>query len=357
MSLKSVKTKVRAIFLGAAIFAAGPLLGRDKVDVIVMQNGDRITGEIKGLEAGVLRVDLDYVDGTISLEWLKVASVESNQLFLVYTENGSLYKGTLATLASSAGHASRIQVVEDTATKVPIEQSHVVKLQGTSDSFLKRLTGDVLIGSSYSKGNNTNQYNLGAGIEYQRERWGTQANINSNLSSSSGADTATRNQVSLSAYRLMRRSNYFYSGFGGFLQSSVQGIDLQTSLGGGVGRFLKNTNRARISLLGGVVWQSTDYQPAIVPVARQEVYGGVVTAEVKVFLFKKTNLDLMGTVIPAFSDPGRLFYTTNASYYLKFFGDFSWNFSFYGTWDTRPPQQFKGGDYGYSSGLKWTFNK
>jgi hypothetical protein len=124
-----------------------------------------------------------------------------------------------------------------------------------------------------------------------------------------------------------------------------------------VGRFLKNTNRVKWTALVGAVWQSTDYEHAAVPVGRQEVYAGVASTDLKVFLFKKTNLDLSAKVVPAFSDPGRVFYSTNATYYLKFFGDFSWNFSFYGNWDTRPPPHFTGGDYGYTSGIKWTFNK
>jgi hypothetical protein len=358
MSSAAPTFEVWAIVLGWAVLLAGPLAGREKTDTIVMQNGDRITGEIKGLDAGVLRVDLDYVDGTISLQWLKVARVESNQAFLVQTQDGSVYTGTIATAEAFAGEPIKIRVLEAaTEQEVPITQTGVVKLEETSESFLKRMSGSVLLGSSYSKGNNTNQYNLGSDIEYRRERWGTQANLNSNWSSSSGTTPATRNQLNLSVYRLMRRSNYFYSGFGGFLQSSVQRIDHQANLGGGVGRFFKNTNRARISLMGGAVWQSTEYEPSFVPIARQQVYGGVVAAEVKVFLFKKTNLDVTSAAIPAFSDFGRVFYNTNASYYLKFFGDFSWNFSFYGNWDTRPPPHLMGGDYGYSSGLKWTFNK
>ena len=73
----------RAKILIAALLIAAPSAARPKVDVIVMSNGDRITGEIKGLNAGVLRVDLDYVDGSIALQWMKVARIESPQLFIV----------------------------------------------------------------------------------------------------------------------------------------------------------------------------------------------------------------------------------------------------------------------------------
>jgi hypothetical protein len=45
----------------------------------------------------------------------------------------------------------------------------------------------------------------------------------------------------------------------------------------------------------------------------------------------------------------------NASYYIKLTGKLSWNVSFYGNWDNRPPDGLSGSDYGSSSGLSWTF--
>src|SRR5215208_167747 len=95
----------RATILSAVVLAAAPLAARPKVDTIVMTNGDRITGEIKGLDGGVLRVDLDYVDGTMALQWMKVARVESPQLFIVQTQDGSSYTGTLFT---SPGETNKI---------------------------------------------------------------------------------------------------------------------------------------------------------------------------------------------------------------------------------------------------------
>lgn len=341
--------------LGFTLLLAAPLLARDKTDVIVMDNGDRMTGEIKGLSGDVLLVSLDYVDGNLSLQWSKVARLQSTQLFLVQLRDGSIHTGALGTADMSGGKPLAIQIAGSTDRKVEVDKSQVVRVDETSKSFYKRLTGDIDLGAVYSKGNNSTQYNLGSSVEYLRERWGLEASFNSNLSASSGADTATRNQFGMKGWRRVRRTNWYYSVFGGFLQSSVQGINLQSTLGGGLGRFLKNTNRVRFTVLGGAAWQSTDYQKAIVPIGRQEVYGGVVATDLKVFLFKRTNLDFNWMLFPAISDPGRVRFETNASYYLKLFKNLNWNLSFYGNWDTRPPTSFAGADYGYSLGLKWTF--
>ena len=343
---------IRAMILSSALVLAAPLPARNKTDVIVMGNGDRLTGEIKGLDSGVLQIDLDYVDGKISVQWSKVARLESSQLFIVQTQDGSLYTGKIASVPSQV---DKIQVAGITQAKMVIEQSRVVKLEETSETFFQRWSGAVNLGVVYSKGNNATQYNLGSEIEYQRERWGAQVALSSNLSANSGSETSTRNQMSFTGYRLLPWKNYFYGGLCDFQQSSVQGIDLQSTVGGGFGRYLMNTNRARISVLGGLAWQSANYKQSTSVVATQEVVGGLLSTNVKFFLFKKTNLTVSAILVPALSDRGRVRFNTNASYYLKLFSDLSWNFSFYGSWDTRPPVDFAGSDYGYSSGLKWTF--
>ena len=55
---------IRIILLIGVLVFTTPLLARDKTDVLVMTNGDRMTCQIKGLDAGVLYVSFDYIDGT-----------------------------------------------------------------------------------------------------------------------------------------------------------------------------------------------------------------------------------------------------------------------------------------------------
>ena len=45
--------KVPAVIVSCALLVATPLFAREKTDVLVMNNGDRLTGEIKGLDASV----------------------------------------------------------------------------------------------------------------------------------------------------------------------------------------------------------------------------------------------------------------------------------------------------------------
>lgn len=351
---------IRVVLLSAALIFTAPLFARDKTDVLVMKNGDRMTCQIKGLASGVLYVSFDYIDGTTSVEWSKVARLESNQLFIVKTEDGSVYTGKLSTAETPAGRPVQIQIAEipveeEAGKEVVFDSPQIVSIIETSDKFWRRFSGELSFGVIYSKGNQSTQYTLGSQAIYLRERWSAEANFNSNLSSSTGTSPSARNSLDLNAKHLLPWNKYFYSGLGSFLQSSAQGITLQTTAGGGIGRYFKDTNRSRISLLGGLSWQSTNYHPSVIPVSRQNLIAALIAADISAFRFNKTNLNIAATLSPALSEPGRLRFNTNATYYIKLFSNLSWNVSFYGNWDNRPPPGFSGSDYGTSSGLSWTF--
>jgi Protein of unknown function, DUF481 len=346
---------IRTTILCMTIFLSMPLFAQKSTDVLLMKNGDRLTCEIKGLSAGVLSVKLNYVDGTISVQWSQVAHMESNRLFLVHTESGEVYTGKLSTTGKSDDPPIRIEVAAVPPKEVEVAQRKIVKLNQTAETFWSRFDGAVDTDLLYSKGNESAQFNIGSQVEYARERWSTQFNFNSSLASNSGAAATTRNQIDLSTLRFLRWNNWFYAGTASFLQSTVQEIKLQTTLVGGVGRYLMNTNRASIYVIGGLGWQNADYGENAVDQGVQNTAVGFVATDFKVFKFKKTNLDVSASLIPAISDPGRVHFNTNAAYYIKVVNDLSWNASFYGSWDSRPPATFPKSDYGSSSGLSWTF--
>ena len=346
----------RYLVSGLALFILTlPLFARDKTDVLIMKNGDHMTCEVKGLDGGVLYVSFDYIDGTASVDWSKVARLESQQRFVVKTEDGSVYSGMIKTAESPSDRPVRIEVLEAPEHEAIVESSRVVDMVAMSDKFWQRFNGEVSFGTIYSKGNESTQYNLDAGAAYVRERWNAGAKYDSSLSTSTGVTASTRNSLALSTLHLLPQKNWFYAGVGGLLQSSEQGISLQSIVGGGVGRYLKNTNRASIQLLGGLAWQDTSYQRSLVSVSKQSTAAALVYARVSLFKFSKTNLDATAAILPALSDLGRVHINANAAYYIKIISNLKWNVSFYGNWDNRPPPGLSGSDYGTSSGLSWTF--
>lgn len=339
----------------AALGQVSPAAAAPKTDVIVMQNGDRLTCEIKGLSSGVLYVSVDYLEGTISVQWSKVRQIESTQLFIVRTEDGSVYTGTIRALEADGSRPVTIQVFEapEPALEVPARQ--VVLLDQTAKRFWQRFNGDVNFGFIYAKGNDSSQYSLSSEVAYPRPRWTGAASFNSTLSTGAGVDDSARNEAQLSGLRLLRRKRWYYQGVAAFLQSSEQQIALQTTAGGVIGRYLSQTNNSRVSLGGGLAWQNTRYTASAGAAGTEDLLTALIGTQIRYFRFKKTSLTVSAQLLPALSEPGRVRFNMNASYYVKVLGDLTWNVSFYGNWDNRPPEDVAGADYGTSIGLGWTF--
>lgn len=335
---------------------ASPLFARAKTDVLIMKNGDHMTCEVKGLSGGVLYVSFDYIDGTASVDWTKVQRIESMQLFVVKTEGGVVYTGTLKTPEKPEDQPVEIEIVEGPGREPNvIERSKIVDMVATSDKFWERFSGDVTFGTIYSKGNSSTQFSLSSNEAYVRERWSASAAYSSNLSSSAGLSASARNSLTLVGRHLLPPQNWFYEGVGGFLQSSEQQIQRQLTVGAGVGRYLKNTNNLSIALLGGTAWQGTTYDKSVPGAGTQNLATALIYGDAKFFRFSKTSLNINGVLLPALSQPGRFTFQTNASYYVKIISDLKFNVSFYGNWDNEPPANLPGSDYGTSSGLTWTF--
>jgi Protein of unknown function, DUF481 len=347
--------KLRLVLLCAILLAASPLSAREKTDVLVMKNGDHITCEIKALRSNTLYIKVAYILSTLSVDWNKVDHVESKQLFLVETQDGTVHTGALSTPETADGRPKQLDVLKVPEGKLTLERKQVVDIKQTSDNFWKRFNGEIGTGFTYSKGNEASQYNVNSDVSYPRDRWSAQVSYSSNLSASSGATTATRNEITFAAQRLLRWNNWYYIGLADFLQGSVQGIQLQNTFGGGIGRIFKNTGGTYFAVYSGFAWQQINYHQAVLTSPSQQVTSALVGANLKLFRFDRTSLTANAIFLPAVSEPGRMHFVANTAYYVKLWGQLNWNFTFYGDWDNRPPPGFSSSDYGTTSGLSLTF--
>jgi hypothetical protein len=318
--------------------------------VIVMNNGDRLTCEIRSLSGGLLYVRLEYVPGTITVDWTKVVRLESNQLFAVETENGITYTGSLRTVENPGDRPLKIEIVnDDPGRDAAVDQSKVVVAAQYGDSIWRRVQGNLSTGLIYSKANSTTQYDLASDFTYRQERSTLKLAYNSTLSTSGGSTTSTRNQLDLQATRLLGSNNWYYAGTGTFLQSSSQGIDSQITYGGGLGRYLRRSNAVRISLTGALAGLQTVYSNR----PTQNNLVGFIGADVDIFQFRKVELTVSPTLFPSLSDVGRVRFNLNAQYKVRIASGFWWNVTFYGNWDNRPPEGLVGNDFGTSLGITY----
>jgi hypothetical protein len=114
-------------------------------DVIMMRNGDRVTGEVKQLSRGQLKLKTDDA-GTIYIDWDKIVAIKTALNYEVVTSNGSRFVGVLTT--DVAGEL-RVSAEDGTVTRLP--SLDVVSFWPIKAGFLERIDGSFDLGGTYTK--------------------------------------------------------------------------------------------------------------------------------------------------------------------------------------------------------------
>ncbi len=336
------------------LIVTGVCSARSKKDVIQFANGDRITCEIIKLEKGYLYVKLDYADGTVGMDWSKIARIESPQSFVVANKSGQRFRGQLENVAQGkATEELRLQVTGSTKTEI-VAGKEVVAIEQTETSFWQNLNGTLDIGFSYAKQQNRAQYSLDSSVIYARTRWSTGAEYNSSFSGGGGL-SSLRNDLRLTAQRQLRSPHNFYLGFAEFLHNDEQQLDLRRTFGGALGHVFRNTNNSFIAAYGGVTWSRENYSPEATTRRTGDSSEAVVGTQLNFFRFKTTNILLDARLYPSLTDLGRTRFDLNTSMRLRIAKDLYWKFGYYLNVDSRPPQNLPKTDYGSTSSLGWTF--
>jgi putative salt-induced outer membrane protein YdiY len=334
-----------------ALFDA-PLGARPSKDTLLFKNGDRWTCEIKKLDHGYLYVGLDYVDGTVQVDWTKIARIDSPQLFVVIDEQGIVSVGPLSTSNTGPDQVPVLTLRTDQSVTT-IRKSEITTIQQTETRFWHNFHGGVSAGSSITKSNNQSAFNFNANVDYRKERWSASTQLEGSFNGSVSAPSNLRRDLTTSAMRLLNRRNYFVIAVSDFLRSDEQQLALRTTLGGGLGKLLLNGERSRFYVLGGAVWTREHYTTTTPPYFNSAE--GLLGAKLEYFRFKTTNCYISTYIYPSMSDPGRIRFDGNTGVKYEIIKDLYLNFSFYVDYDSRPPRATTKGDYGGSSSLGWTF--
>ena len=151
---------VAASLLGT--LAAPPARAAPKVDVIVLQNGSRVVGEIRSMSRGRLELRTDDM-GTIYVEWGNIAQVTAPEFFEVEDMEGGLYFGSLR-----PGRAEgALDVVSDWGENSLLLR-RVARIQLVRSGFWDRFRGSVDVGASYTSATELLQLEADGDLRYRR---------------------------------------------------------------------------------------------------------------------------------------------------------------------------------------------
>jgi hypothetical protein len=277
--------------------ALAPLFAQ-KTDIVVLTNGDRITGEIKKLERGRLEYSTDDI-GRLYIDWTKVAKISSKQRFDVELNEGSRHFGSL----EEAPDPGWVIVLGDQGPAT-LRIVSVVKITPLEATFFARIKGYIDLGFSFQKANQLTNWTSGSELAYRTIKSEYRIQASSYFSQQRDVESTSSNLLGFQYSRLFK-SRWLFLLLGRLQQNQELGLKLRSSFGGGGGRQAIQTNSMLLLLAAGVSATRETYYEEEGSQYNAEAF---VAANFDAFRYEKPRLDsnLSLAIFPNITDPGRV---------------------------------------------------
>ena len=220
----------------------------EKTDVVVLINGNAVTGEVKSLEFGLLKYSTDSM-GTVSIDWEDIVSVTSKQHLQIEMADGTKYYGELSPTADP--RVVRIVTLSDEYVLGTPQIVRITPIE-MSKNFLRRLEGSFSFGIQTQKASEITTSNLAADVSYRARTYLVGLRANSSITDQPTEPYTTARQSINLNYQRFGKNRWFTDWFTGWEQNDEQGIEGRTSIGGALGRYVVQTNRNQLSVTTGL---------------------------------------------------------------------------------------------------------
>ena len=214
-------------------------------DVIVLRNGDRITGEVKQLSRGQLKLSTDNA-GTIYIEWDKIVSIKTALKYEVVTRNGSRYVGVLATDV-----ADELQVIAEDGTVTRLGLLDVVSFLPIKSGFLERIDGSFDLGGTYTKSSGVAQTAIDLSAVYRRPSYEVFSEFESNVTRQTDVPVTFRFTLRTGYVRFLE-DNWIVSPFVFVERNPDLGSRLRSAAVLVAGRYLQRSNSSATLVTAGL---------------------------------------------------------------------------------------------------------
>jgi putative salt-induced outer membrane protein YdiY len=349
----------RSVLLRSAAVAAlilmvvRPSFGKRKDDVVIMTNGDRFTGEIKGVQYGELIFKSDYMEDSVHLDWKRVAVVESKDTYIVALSDGRRITGLIKRARVEEGNKQEF-TVSSSDSALEVSPQDVTTIDQREASFWNQLTGSVDYGFGFASDNHSTNSSLGAEVAFHTTNNSIALTTSSQFDSQANAKNTNRFTFD-SQYGRNITTNWLAIGLFTVLKSNQQDLALRTTFGGGFARKLIQTDRTTLLAIGGAAYSHESYfpQPGTQPVVNNaEVLAGL---KFSTFRFKTLNINSQTLLFPSLSEAGRFRVSSQSNLRIELVRNFYWNFQVYENYDTHPPVTAPKNDLGLTTSIGWTF--
>ena len=317
-------------------------------DVVVTENGDRLTGEIKSLDRGLLRFETDATD-TIEIKWTHVASLVSDQNFRVTLDDGRELFGSL-----DEADATTMLRLSTVVGSIDLPILTVVRMMPIEGRLVDQIDMSFDLGYNITKANSVAQADIGYNFTYRTEQRLLSFNADATRSASSDQDTSIRANSTFSYRRFVGDRLWDPVGFGAIERNDELGLDRRITLGGGMSRWLTDTSSNRISFMGGLVGTRENERDALESENSLEAAAAI---SLDWFRHDDPELDvsMLFSVYERLSDSSRTRGNFDVDLRWELLNDFFWGFSIYYSFNTKPTGEAEREDYGVVTSIGWSF--
>lgn len=313
-------------------------------DTLLLENGDRMVGEIKRMDRGILVIKTPYSSGDLKVKWKKIETIKSVQSFLVSAIDGKRYKID----GLNTNNSDRLLVLKE--AKEPFGMNDIVFLRRVKDGFISRLNASISFGYNFTKASNLSQLSVASTLGYTSDYYSIGTTFNSVRSSQDKVDEIQRTNAELSFNYFLKRDDYLiYQSE--FLSNSEQKLKLRMTNKLGYGKYFVHSNRMFLAGVVGAAWNNEKYERGINENRNSgEVYG---TLEVNLFDFNDISLISSITAYPSLTEKDRV--RTDFKLDLKYdlpldlFVKLGFNYNY----DNQPVEGASYSDYVIRTTLGW----
>jgi hypothetical protein len=323
------------------------LVVADKTDVIVLKNGDRITGEIKRLDAGLLEYSTDAM-GSVFIEWRFVSEVISNTNNSVELQSGERVLGTLQK-PENGDHV----IVNTLQGPLDVKQEDVVSVWPVKATFKDRMDLDISLGFDYEKATEIAGLSTSLDFRTKTNDRTTEATLRMDITRQPGFSDQTRLDMNYQ-HQYMLGNKHFRTWLGKAESNDASNIDLRLSGGAAFGRYLIKTNNQWFSIAGGLL--VTEEKPSNLDAQTNIETVGSFRYKYFNYAEPQRSFDSILNIYPSLTDSGRIRANFRTTFKLEFIKDLFWSMELWATHDNQPLSPgVEETDYGVTTSVGWSY--
>ena len=328
--------------------ALGPA-GALHADTVLLNNGDRLSGQIQELEGKHLSLKTAYA-GIVKIDWTMVEGISSDHTLQLSMQNGVILTGTVENSAEGMH-------VSSASRNLPILPHDVKAIANPERNLRNRFNGSIELGYSLTRGNSPlNQSSVTANVEYHTERVRVQTDLSSLFSKQAPAQSTSTHSAS-TRVDLHLTSAAFAFTLAGFDRDDRERLNLRSTLGGGMGWQIAHSRVAELSLLGGLTFVNENYRGGETEHPDSRGSTGEALAGLSLDKLQLGRLRFTGkaSVFPNVREKGRVRVVASSGVRMPVAAHLIWSLRLFERFDSRPVLAVKKHDYGLISSFGFAF--